>query len=80
LVDQDDSAREPGRRNRVGRTDDLSELVQQSRERVRDVERLRAEQRLILAQTDRRLCESRRLLERGQERRADSAVPHLRQV
>jgi hypothetical protein len=64
----------------VTRTDDLRELVRQARLRVRDTEQLRAEQRLILVETDRRLRESRRLLERSHERGAELCAPHVRQV
>ena len=57
---------------------ELRELVRQTRVRIGETERLRAELHAITAQTDRRLRESRRLLEQAQGRRAvASALPRV---
>jgi hypothetical protein len=61
-------------------TDDLRELTRQTRLRLGEAERLRVEQRLITAETDRRLRESRELLTRAALRWARPPAPVLRRV
>ena len=60
--------------------DELRELVRQTRVRLGEAERLRAELHVITVQTDRRLHESRRLLQRSEVRRAGAAQVTLHRV
>ena len=56
-------------------SDDLRALTKQSRQRVDQIEHLRAEQRLISAQTAQRLRESRLLLDRASVRERQAWRP-----
>ena len=64
----------------MGTPDELRELTRQSRLRLAEVERLRAEQRLLTAQTDRRLREGRAVLDRAEQRPAVPPRPTLSRV
>lgn len=52
----------------MSRTQHLVDLTRQARVRVASVEHLRAEHRIITEQSDRRLAESRALLDRALRR------------